>query len=72
MLFSLARQHIASTLVWSVVWPYLTLGVSSRDFIAMPRKTPIKLEHDPTVGSRVIDLLSQYSGLARPDVGVID
>jgi hypothetical protein len=39
MLFSLAQQHIASTLVWSVVWPYLTLGVSSRDFIAMPRKT---------------------------------
>jgi hypothetical protein len=29
----------AGTLVWSVVWPNQTLGVSSSDFIAMPRKT---------------------------------
>jgi hypothetical protein len=71
------RTSRAATLVWFLVWPVQTLGVSSSNFSATPWKTAsinsYKFEHDPTVGSGVTYLLSRYSCvvLGLPDQMVL-
>jgi hypothetical protein len=51
------------------------IGISLWRQGKQPPETPVKFKHNPTVGSRVRDILSQYSclviGMAREDLGCV-